>query len=362
MGKKPLYNCIRCGYETRQKNMMRRHLYENKKTCPALLNYIEMTNDIKEYILANRIYHIPSSKPEIQTQYQPTINQTINHYHQINNVVSNMDVIDKINRYTEYKNIEIIDLEDRIEDQYHKQVKKLENGKVTDTFRLNYHNIIEVIDSVTCIKDIDTLNVLYDEVLNKLKLYFSGEWRNVLLEAGIKQIIEKIQVCYLDHYECILIRRYNDPSFQYQIKTQIKEHIEDYYKFLSIFDITPYVYQRTNNEILYSIEDPRYHNGDYNYKYNNTVNYKKFASTSETNDMKDRDFKHSIEDEWYPRYIAIKSKLSTSEVNKVKKEVHSIVKRNSRASVLDLNKKMMEIIQMDEEFKKSIIDNISCII
>ena len=322
--------------------MMRRHLYENKKIYPSLQNNVEVTDDIKEYILANRIYNIPLPIKESQTQPQPTpqqiINQTINHYHQINNVVSNMDVIDKINRYTDYKNIEIIDLEDRIEDQYHKQIKRLEHGKVTSTFRLDYQNIMEVIDSVTCIKDIDTLNVLYDEVLNKLKLYFSGEWRNVLLEAGIKQIIEKIQVCYLDHYECFLIRRYNDSSFQWQLKTQIKEHIEDYYKFLSIFEITPYVYQKTNNEILYSMEDPRYHNTD----------------TS--------DDKHSIEDEWYPRYIAIKNKLSISEVNKVKKEVHNIVKRNSKASVIDLNKKMMEIIQMDEEFKKSIIDNIACVI
>lgn len=332
MGKKPAYCCPRCGYEAFLKHLMKRHLYENKKICPAVCNNIDLTEEIKQYILTNRIYFIQK-----QPTPQQVINQTINNYQQINNVVSNMDIIDKINRYTDYKNIEIIDLEDRIEDQYHKQVKRLENGKVTE-FRLNFQNIIEVIDSVTCIKDIDTLNVLYDEVLNKLKLFCCGEWRHVLLEAGIKEIIEKIQVCYLDHYECFLIRRYNDPSFPWQYKTQLKEHVEDYYKFLAIFGITPYVFERTNNEIMYPVEDPRYHNKNDN----NNI--------------------HSIEEEWYARYINVKGKLSSSEINRVKKEVYNIVKRNSKASVLDLNKKMMEIIQMDEEFKKSIIDNISCVI
>lgn len=328
MRKKPNYCCVRCGYDTCQKNMMRRHLYFNKKICPALQNDIDLTDTIRDYILINRIYNPPKPVP-IPTPPTPqqTINQTINNYHQINNVVSNMDPIDKINKYTDYKNLEIIDLEDRIEDQYHRQVKKLDNGTFSD-FRLNFQNIIEVIDSVTCIKDIDTLNVLYDEVLNKLKLFCCGEWRHVLMEAGIKEIIEKIQVCYLDHYECFLIRRYNNESTGWQYKVQVKEHIEDYYKFLAIFGITPFIYEKSNNEITGSDKD---------------------------------DNMHSIEEEWYPRYVAIKDRMSTSEINRVKKEVYNIVKRNAKASVLDLNKKMMDIIQMDEEFKKSIIDSISCI-
>jgi hypothetical protein len=47
-----------------------------------------------------------------------------------------------------------------------------------------------------------------------------------------------------------------------------------------------------------------------------------------------------------------------SEVKTVKKEVVDIVKKNSKANVIELNKKMMEVLQMDEEFKNNILDNL----
>ena len=47
-----------------------------------------------------------------------------------------------------------------------------------------------------------------------------------------------------------------------------------------------------------------------------------------------------------------------SEVKNVKKEVVDIVKKNSKANVIELNKKMMEVLQMDEEFKNNILDNL----
>ncbi len=53
------YACNRCGYKTAIKARMRRHLYCLKKICPGSKNDIELTEEIKEKILANRIYHMP---------------------------------------------------------------------------------------------------------------------------------------------------------------------------------------------------------------------------------------------------------------------------------------------------------------
>ena len=50
------YLCIRCGFNTKIKNDIRRHFYNLKKICPAIKNNIELTDEIKEYILNNRIY------------------------------------------------------------------------------------------------------------------------------------------------------------------------------------------------------------------------------------------------------------------------------------------------------------------
>ena len=57
--KKEHYKCVRCNYTTPQKSHMRQH-FTNIKPCPALLNVIELTPDIKKFILDNRIYNIPT--------------------------------------------------------------------------------------------------------------------------------------------------------------------------------------------------------------------------------------------------------------------------------------------------------------
>ncbi len=53
------YTCIRCGYTTIQKNSIKDHLFNRKNECPAIENNIELTIDIKNYILKNKIYKAP---------------------------------------------------------------------------------------------------------------------------------------------------------------------------------------------------------------------------------------------------------------------------------------------------------------
>jgi hypothetical protein len=55
------YCCIRCGYTTPQKQDMRKHFKNLKKICPATINDIELTEEVKNYILDNRIYRIPKN-------------------------------------------------------------------------------------------------------------------------------------------------------------------------------------------------------------------------------------------------------------------------------------------------------------
>jgi hypothetical protein len=53
------YTCPRCDYKTKDKYNIRNHLYDRKKECPALENDIELTEEIKEFVLKNRVYQIP---------------------------------------------------------------------------------------------------------------------------------------------------------------------------------------------------------------------------------------------------------------------------------------------------------------
>lgn len=53
------YTCPRCGYKTTFCNDMRRHLYEKKRNCHGEVNNIELTDEIKDTIMRNKLYHIP---------------------------------------------------------------------------------------------------------------------------------------------------------------------------------------------------------------------------------------------------------------------------------------------------------------
>lgn len=54
---KPDYQCIRCGYNTHRKSHMVQH-FSNIKPCPAVLNRIDLTDEIKQDILKNRVHMI----------------------------------------------------------------------------------------------------------------------------------------------------------------------------------------------------------------------------------------------------------------------------------------------------------------
>lgn len=325
------YQCPRCGYNTNQKSDIKKHLYNLKKICSATQQEVELTEEVKQKILRDRVFR-PLQSPS-QIIQNNTLNQTINNYNQINNLIYKMDPIEKILRYTEYKSLELMDFEEKIEEQYCLEVQRLDKGKLKH-FSMDKNSFLSVIDTITTIQDIDKLNIIYDEVPNKIKVFSCGQWRSSLLDAGIQDMIAKIKGCYLDFYECYLLRKYHDSDVSYPQKSNVKELLEEYYRFIACFDILPFVKGKNDNEILFRSEDPLHHKCSDDY---------------------------SIEEYWYPCYKRIKAALMMSEVKVLKKEVMDIVKKNSKANIIDLNKKMMEVIQMDEEFKNDMLDNLMCV-
>lgn len=55
------YTCCRCNYKTPIKARMVRHLNTLKTICPGTCNNIELTKEIKDCIVENRVYKIPKT-------------------------------------------------------------------------------------------------------------------------------------------------------------------------------------------------------------------------------------------------------------------------------------------------------------
>jgi hypothetical protein len=237
-----------------------------------------------------------------------------------------MDLFDKVDKYIKYKNIELPDLDETINDTFLLKSNKLKNNKFKN-FELNLQNIIEIIDEITTINDITKLNILYDNILDKIKILCDGEWKLLLIEFGIK---DKIQTYYLDSYECYLIRKIKNENIL-KTKIELQERLYEYYKFLAWFNIEPYIYKKNNNKILFN---------------NNDSEFDKYID----------DF--SIYDEYYDIYRKIISKINKTEQNKVKKGIENIIKKNTKSFIIELNKNILESFKNDEEFKNEFINNI----
>lgn len=326
------YECIRCGYTTSKKTHIRRHLYDLKKPCHGSQHDIELTDAVRESILANKIYHLPTPQPAITQQ----IINNINSINQINNFVTQMNPTEKLNTYMEYNNMETTNFEDMIETKYKKDIRRLESDSYRYPRQLKKADFYDIVDDLTLLSTatMDNLNTYYDEKSNRLNIYTDGEWQSFWFDKGMNEVIEKIKVYYLDTYELYLIRKIEDShgELPFHTKTQLRERLEDYYLFIQCFDLQPYIYGRDDNSIMN------------NNKQNQSNNY-----------IDD----YIIADKYNTLFNQIKENLKVVEMNKMRKNVKEIIKSNTKSNIVELNKKVIDLLKIDEEFKNNFVENMN---
>lgn len=320
MKKEQLYTCIRCGYIIEFKSSMNKHLYKTKKQCPATSNDIELTNEIKDYILANRIYKIPKEEPK-------SIINNIQNNNTINNFIASMDTIEKINKYIEFKDIDLSNYSDTIENGLEDKCRLLENKK-TDV-EIETNDFFDIVDQVCSLarNNIEDFNIIFDEKYNKLKLYDYGSWNESIITSGIKTFLIKIQEVYWDNYEFYMIRKV-ELGNNFQNKSKSRELIIEYYKFIGCFDIEPSSKVSSDPEILYDA-----HLYDENYD----------------------DECKEVSEKYYSLYVKTRDSIQKSYINNTKKQILDIIKKNSQRNINELNKKVTSLFHMEEEFKNKLM-------
>ena len=311
MPKKHPYTCPRCEYYTSKKPDMYKHLHNLKKPCPAIKLNVDLTDEIKQYILDNRIYQPPK-----QTQQQ-VINQQINNYQLIVNYINKKDFQEKITQYLDYTNDDLECYTDSLEKHYENKVDKLKNKyiKFRKDETLTCDGLIGVLDTCTSSKNVHKMNLMYDKVLDKLQIY-EGEWKSHHFETGVQELISSIQDAYLDDYEEYLLKQYNDASIY--DKQCIQEALTEYYQFLEAFDVLPRI------------------------------------------KSSDEEWIQDIKEEYIGKlYNKVKDEMKASELKNIKKKVFNVIKTNCHESLLELNKQMMELIKMDETFKNNVMNELT---
>lgn len=313
------YVCPRCGYTVHHKQCMVRHLFKKSKPCPSIESDIELTENIMLYILNNRTYKIPK-----QNEKNPThvTNNTVN----VINLVSDMELGEKVCKYTSYTNVVPMNFEDKVEDTLGEKAGYLECNSNLEEFNcLMLNDILEIIDDISNGKSLLDTNILYDSKLNKLHIYDADEWEAMLLVTGVTKIIKCIQSYYFNSYECYLIKCLNKGDDKAYKKSKSHELLANYYQFIGAFDIDPYVRGRYDNEILYTPSENEY--------------------------LQNKNL-FELEEKYFPLFKRVRDTMSQGTSNNIRKQVIDVIKRNTKKNAQEINKKVGELFKMDENFQK----------
>lgn len=322
------YVCPRCGYFTDVLSNLKQHFYRRKKPCPASDDNIELTEEIMQHVINNRNFKPPPAAP-VQQHTVTNVNQTVNNFNTMNNFINNMDPLLKLKEYALYKKLDMMPFDRDIELKYEKKRLRLENN----TFFEENHNedIDDIIDRIskTAEEDLSDFNILYDKDMNKVIIYESGDWQELLASKGVQTIIQTIKDYFWDAYECYLIRSIEKGEHEIRMRALLEKH----YRFLACVDVDPFIVDKPDNKIMYNAEDDEY--------------------------WKEPDFQnidaHSLQDRYLPHYRSLHQMLGKRERDDAKKLVIDIIKRNTRKCLMNLNKVIISIMDVDEQFKNTIL-------
>lgn len=324
--KRAPYLCPACGYATAQKSHMRQHFYDVKNECPKTVNDIDLTDEIKEFVLKNRVYHVPKPLPPVQTinnNYGQIINnnKVINH---INNIICNMDAVERIQTLVERTQVSLLPMEDKIEGLYGNLGNLLtldaQDPEYPSDHRLTRDDIYDVIDAVSKMNETDCSDVgyLYDDKLQKLHIREGDAWNMSRFDQGVRKIIEMLQTTYLDNYEAFLVQRVlQDPGFQ--TRQHCEELLRLYYGFLESFDLQP------------------------------------FVQTSDNSELDDMLCSPEVRQRFQDLFMKARRELRKVQRDKYMRDVRDIIVRNAKQNKSEISRRLLDLVKADEEFKAMIM-------
>jgi hypothetical protein len=300
---------------------LRNHFKNRKKLCEPKANDIALTNDVVEHVLKHGTY-VSAQQPVVVASPTQVVNVTINqqiqaivtHNNVVNQFIGSLDVYDKVRTFLVHTSSALVPFDQHVERFYGDVVQRLQDGH---DVRYRADDFLRMVDDVTRWSGMDGVNVLYNAKADKVHIYDEGEWRDFIWRLGIFRIVEIIKENLLDHYEFALVRRMHSASVRG--KQRCRESLADLYAFLAAFDLTPAVIDHSDDYVL--------------------------------NDGEDDVGSFAISDEAQKMYEDVRRRQATTGVNRLKREIVGIVKKNSASTVHDINRAVLQLFDANPTFR-----------
>ena len=313
-----VYECYRCGYTTKRKDCIRKHLFTLAKICRPHEHDIELTAEIKDTIMSKMKYRpVDNTQLQISTQKRETMcHQTINNYQVLQNIVVGMDPQEKTEYILDYTGEESIDYEKFLEIFFAGKLLRLGDLSFTSAYVMDESNLLDCVNKSTqIVGDISKFCIYYDKKINKIKINLGGQWESFIEDQGVVEIIKFIKSYFFNDYEVYLIKNLHDPTSKVN-RPLLKEHLEIYYRFIAMFDLKPYIYDLNDEDIL-------------GHRLSDSTNIK---------------LKLMYERVYNDKNNAVK----TSDKDKIKNKLLKIIKGNTVQNIEELNKIIIDILKIDD--------------
>lgn len=347
------FTCPRCGYFSDRKSNIRKH-FGNKKMCIGHLSDVTLTEEVTDYVLSNKRYinvdyvlynkryYTRAQIADMEGRAAPTVveppqaqhvNNFINNNNTQMNFIMGMDAIFKHTQLLTHKEKEGQDFYEIVEATYTENSQKLLNDTIrrsTGPVQFDQSNFIEMVHRITRSNEpgLDDMSVFYHQVDNRIHICSGGgEWDEFSCEDGIRKIIETLAECYLESYEIYLIRKIERTTGIEQ--SSMRNSLEEYYRFIASFKIPTCVVGKNDTQIMYNDEDAGY------------------DSDVDTTD----DDQHIIIDRYNTLYHRIANELTNAQKNAINKRTLTEVKTTTKKNLRELNRSIMNIINVDEAFR-----------
>ncbi len=319
--KRPPYRCPSCHYETDKRHSMVFHFTELKKPCPKLHMMEDLTDEIKGWVLQNRVYTPPPPPPQpARVTHHTTINN-------VNNIIAGIDVLEKLQLLMSHKypTQTLLAFDTKVKEEFKDRAARIEEvveEEGTDLSQLEH--LLKVIDQACNVQrsSFDDFCVAFDTMKRLQISEEGGVWKDFVVEQGVQRIVATVQEVFLNSYEMHLMRTIiTNPS--HYVKQVFNEKLAAYYKFLGALDLQPFARE---------------------------LRYDSTASGNTTSQSTSRDKLQGFE----KTYDKVVGELKLRERKDIKKQVTDIVTSSAKRNVDDLNRSMLEMLRADAAFMDSV--------
>lgn len=232
------YTCCRCGYAATDASHMRTHLYKKKKLCAGSINAIVLTDEIKQCIMINRIYKVPSLNTIMLPAF-PDCNNSLQLQSQSQNasLARNLDNIFDFHFQDERKRLEADGVSEL---QLQLQLPKM-------CFFYNFFRDVVDLGFAQC-------SIVFDPQKHEVSIYNDNAWNiQQPFARAVHVTVQMFCDYFLYTYELALVKvletekeKLNDAHTQ-----DTRTRLDELYEFYAAMGMEPYVFDKTNNELLF---------------------------------------------------------------------------------------------------------------